>query len=84
MPAWLLSLIVKLAVQFGVPWIIAKVPWLAKFLTADLIAMIEKYIAEMNGEKVVIQNAKVRMAAKKRDAKKCVGSLCATDTKGLG
>lgn len=80
MPAWLLTLLIRMAVTFGIPALVKYVPWIPK----EIVEFIAKYIAEMNGEKVVIQNAKVRMAAKKRDAKKCVGSLCATDTKGLG
>jgi len=54
MPAWLLKILVDyllpFAVQFGVPWLISKFPWLPSSVAQVLNDLIEK-IKKANGDK---------------------------------
>lgn len=78
MPQVIWDLIFKLAVQFGIPYLIAKVPWLAKLISPELMKIIEDFIKNMTTVKE--RKAEVKAAAI-RKAKKCVGSSCVPELK---
>ena len=78
MPGWIIDLVFKLAVQFGLPYLIAKWPWLQKFLSEDLIKVIEEFIKSMDSQKAKSVEIKSRAIAK---AKKCTGIGCPVELK---
>lgn len=69
MPHWLLQLLVTLAVQFGIPWLLKAFPWLPK----EVIAIIEELLKALQDQKMekkaLIKEAKQNIAA-------CYGPNC--------
>lgn len=89
-PAWVLDLIIKLAIQFGIPWIIANIgkipfigPWLAKNLPANLREILEELIKSVGGAKMeartVARTAKAK--ARSRIKAECLGVACLPEVK---
>lgn len=74
MPSWFWTFLIDLAVKLGLPWLMAKFPWLPKELK-DIIEELLKNIGQLNDQKVLA----VRTAKRKIRAH-CSGVACVTDT----
>jgi hypothetical protein len=81
MPAWLLNLLIKLAIDFGLPFLLKKFPWIpgeVKQIIEELLAQIK----EANGQKAEVRRVKVEA---KREAKRKIREFAtvgyATDLK---
>lgn len=72
-PAWLLKLLITIAVNLGLPWLLKAFPWIPK----AVIDAIEAALNEIKPVKAQLKDAK--QAA----IEKCVGVACAANTKGL-
>lgn len=43
MPAWIINLLVTLAIKLGLPWVIKKLPW----IPAEVINIIEELLGDL-------------------------------------
>lgn len=71
MPQWLIDILVKLALQFGIPYLIAfisRVPWLKRLLPANFVEIIEEFLRGLGAQKVQAMN---------RIKSECLGVACA-------
>lgn len=71
MPAWLIQLIVTLALQFGLPFVQKLFPKLPPEVIALIQALIEKLLGHKEEKKTLIQDTKKQIAA-------CFGDNCPT------
>jgi hypothetical protein len=79
MPAWLISLLVSLAVKLGVPWLLRRFPG----LPAWLVEILEELLGKLKDAKQDKHDA-VR-EAKEKIHQQCNGQVgCPADTKDLG
>ncbi len=82
MPSWLLTLLIQLAIKFGVPELIKIIP--AKWRPQEVIDFLIKYIENLGAAKKEVAIAKAQVRETKKMAHACVGAMCRSDTKGLG
>lgn len=81
MPAFLLDLLISLALKFGVPWLLSKFPFLPSNLKDILQQLIDDVKKSKDEHKEAVADA--RSEAKSRIKKECFGVGCAIDTKSL-
>lgn len=74
MPAWLIQILVGIALRFGIPYLLKKFPWLPQ----NLKEIIEQLIAEITEGKQKIKTAKT---SAKRKLEECFGVGCSTSLK---
>ena len=77
MPAWLLSMLIELAIKIGVPALIKYVPWIPQ----EVVAIINSLLEQLNNPKVSNSMAKKSARAKIRKALQVTPDV--GDTKGL-
>lgn len=75
MPAWLISLLLSLALKLGLPWLLQKFPW----IPAEIAQIIQDLIDKINGLKA--EKKELVLNAHKEIKRACEGPLCPTDTK---
>lgn len=76
MPAWLISFLISLAVKFGVPFLLSKMPWIPD----EVKKIIEDLIGKLAGHKA--ERTDLVQQAKKDIQKACEGVACKPDLKG--
>jgi hypothetical protein len=79
MPAWLISLLVSLAVKVGVPILIKKLPWIPK----EVVDIITKLIEDLEKAPTPESKKEAKALALKQVRAHCSGVACPTDTKGI-
>lgn len=87
MAAWILKLLlpiaIDLAVKYGVPALLEKLPFIPKALVDDLVALVKRAIEEMTGYHPTSPEGLAVRRLAKQEAKQCIGAFCAPQTKGL-
>lgn len=61
MPAWLLNVLIALAIRFGIPYVltwIAKVPWLGKLLPPNIGEILEELLKSIGKAKKEVRDAR--------------------------
>jgi len=64
MPAWLIQLLVSLAIKFGIPWLVTKLPW----IPTEVVSIINELLENLKDPKVSDSAAKKMAKAQIRAA----------------
>lgn len=84
MPAFLLDLLIRFALSFGIPWAVdwlfKKLPWLAKAIP-NLAQILEDLIKSIKGAETRAGKTELKRMAKERIKRECFGVGCETDVK---
>lgn len=84
MPAWILDLLIRFALSWGIPaavsWLFQKLPWLSTAVP-NLAQILEELIKAIKGSQTVEGKREAKRMARERIKKECFGVGCAIDVK---
>ncbi len=69
MPAWIIQLIVTLAVRLGLPWVLKKFPGIPAEVQKVIEELLENLTQHKSEKKVLVSEAKKKISA-------CYGDTC--------
>ena len=69
MPAWLIQLLITLAINFGLPWLLKKFPW----IPPEVRKIIEDLINKLKDHK---EQKEVLVSEAKQKVRECYGPNC--------
>lgn len=84
MPSWIIDLILKIALNWGIPfavtWLFEKLPWLAKNIP-NLADILKTLVENLKASESKEERKELKAEAKEAIKRECFGIGCLTDTK---